>query len=599
MAETPAFDSQRALERRVANLESMIQVSRSLRSAFDLPSLLQLIIDSIVELADCEKSSILLLDPDTGELRFVAAGTDFETLKNIVVPRHGSIAGTIVETREPLVVHDAHSDSRFFAHVDDTTGQTTTSIMGVPLEIGGRIIGVLQALNKHSGGFDQEDVETLLMFASQAAAAIENTRLIEEQRQRLTEVLLLQDVLLTLSRFIRMDQLLEQLLVLLEEWLGYQNCAVLLYDKERNVLSTTAYRGFHSQEMSNRILPVAEDTASGQVVTKLRPVRIDNFAREESLSALLDDTQSALSVPLLCGEDVDLVGVISLESADPNAFTERDARILSTIGAQAAIGIRQSQLYEASRRANRLKQEFITTMSHELRTPMTVLIGYCDMLAKESLGALNEAQLSALKVIRDRSELLLRLLNDVLDFSKIVAGNLELNPVLVNLRRAVEAAVSKYKVYADRKRQIVSIDIPRSCQYVTADDYRLQQILGHLIENAIKFSPEERPVVVRAGLYDSDYVRIDVVDRGIGIKPEDIEIIFEDFRQLDNSFTREYGGAGMGLAVAKHLVELQGGLIWVESEFGEGSTFSLILPRPAPSDNQTVQVPVSSIPRTD
>ncbi len=599
MAETPSLDSQRALERRVANLESMIQVSRSLRSAFDLPSLLQLIIDSIVELADCEKSSILLLDPDTGELRFVAAGTDFETLKNIVVPRHSSIAGTIVETREPLVVHDAHSDSRFFAHVDNATGQTTTSIMGVPLEIGGRIIGVLQALNKHSGDFDQEDVETLLMFASQAAAAIENTRLIEEQRQRLTEVLLLQDVLLTLSRFIRMDQLLEQLLVLLEEWLGYQNCAVLLYDKERNILNTTAYRGFHSQEMHNRILPVADDTVSGQVVTELRPVRVDNFAREESLSALLDDTRSALSVPMLCGEDVDLVGVISLESADLSAFTERDARILSTIGAQAAIGIRQSQLYEASRRANRLKQEFITTMSHELRTPMTVLIGYCDMLAKESLGALNEAQLSALKVIRDRSELLLRLLNDVLDFSKIVAGNLELNPVLVNLRRAVEAAVSKYKVYADRKRQIVSVDIPRSCQYVTADDYRLQQILGHLIENAIKFSPEERSVVVRAGLYDSDYVRIDIVDRGIGIKPEDIEIIFEDFRQLDNSFTREYGGAGMGLAVSKHLVELQGGLIWVESEFGEGSTFSFILPRPAPSDNQTVQVPISSIPRSE
>lgn len=599
MAETSSFDSQRALERRVANLESMIQVSRSLRSAFDLPSLLQLIIDSIVELADCEKSSILLLDPDTGELRFVAAGTDFETLKDIVVPRHGSIAGTIVETREPLVVHDAHSDSRFFAHVDNTTGQTTTSIMGVPLEIGGRIIGVLQALNKHSGDFDQEDVETLLMFASQAAAAIENTRLIEEQRQRLTEVLLLQDVLLTLSRFIRMDQLLEQLLVLLEEWLGYQNCAVLLYDRERNSLSTTAYRGFRSQEMHNRILPVTEGTASGQVVTRLRPVRVDNFALEERISPLLDDTQSALSVPMLCGEDVDLVGIISLESSDLKAFNERDERILSTIGAQAAIGIRQSQLYEASRRANRLKQEFITTMSHELRTPMTVLIGYCDMLAKESLGSLNEAQLSALKVIRDRSELLLRLLNDVLDFSKIVAGNLELNPVLVNLRRAVEAAVSKYKVYADRKRQIVSIDIPRSCQYVTADDYRLQQILGHLIENAIKFSPEERPVVVRAGLYDSDYVRVDIVDRGIGIKPEDLEIIFEDFRQLDNSFTREYGGAGMGLAVAKHLIELQGGLIWVESEFGEGSTFSFILPRPASSDNQTVQVPIASVPRTE
>lgn len=591
------MSSQNALERRVANLEQMIQVSRALRSAFDLPSLLQQIIESIVELANCEKSSILLIDPDSGELRFAAAGTDFDRMRDIVVPRHGSIAGTIVETRRPLVVDDAHGDPRFFANVDETTGQTTVSIMGVPLEIGGRVIGVLQALNKREGRFDDEDVETLLMFASQAAAAIENTRLIEEQRQRLTEVLLLQDVLLTLGRFIRMDQLLEQLLVLLEEWLGYQNCAVLTYDRERNRLSVTAFRGFHSEKMHNRIVPVTDDTVSGKVALRFRPVRVDDLTRTNDFSPLLEDTRSALSVPMVCGEEIDLVGVISLESPDLHAFSERDVRILSTIGAQAAIGIRQAELYEASRRANRLKQEFITTMSHELRTPMTVLIGYCDMLAKESLGPMNEAQLSALKVIRDRSELLLRLLNDVLDFSKIAAGNLELSPGLVNLARSVEAAVAKYSVYAERKRQTISVDIPRACQYVTADDHRLQQILGHLIENAIKFSPEGRAVVVRAGLYDSDYVRVDVVDQGIGIRPEDVEIIFEDFRQLDNSFTREYGGAGMGLAVSKHLIELQGGLIWVESEFGKGSTFSIILPRPPPSPNQTVQVSTSDLPR--
>jgi signal transduction histidine kinase len=224
-------------------------------------------------------------------------------------------------------------------------------------------------------------------------------------------------------------------------------------------------------------------------------------------------------------------------------------------------------------------------------------MGYCDMLAKGSLGALNEAQLSALKVIRDRSDLLLRLLNDVLDFSKIASGELKLHPVLVNLRRATEAAIEKYRVYATRKGQTITVDIPRSCQYVMADDYRLQQILGHLIENAIKFSPEKRPIKVQASTYDSDYIRLDVIDKGIGIKPENIEIIFEDFRQLDNSFTRDYGGAGMGLSVSKHLVELQGGLIWVESRFGKGSTFSFILPRPEPSDNQTLQIPISDLPR--
>jgi signal transduction histidine kinase len=575
----------------VANLEKMIQVSRALRSAFDLSTLLQQVIDAIVELANCEKSSILLLDSDTGELRFAAAGADYEVMKDVVVPRQGSIAGQIVETRQPLLVHDAYEHPHFFADVDQLTGHRTESIVGVPLEIGGRTIGVLQALNKREGQFDQEDVETLHMFASQAAAAIENTGLIEEQRERLTEVILLQDVLLTLSRFIRLDQLLEQLLVLLEEWLGYQNCAVLMYDKDRDCLTLTAYRGFHSRAMQNRIIAINDNTLSGRVATDLRPHRIGDMQTEPALKSLLKDTVSALSVPLLCGEDVDLVGVVSLESPDKDAFTEGDVRILSTIGAQAAIGIRQAELYEASRRANQLKQEFIATMSHELRTPMTVLIGYCDMLASESLGPLNSAQHSALKVVRDRSELLLRLLNDVLDFSKIASGNLELHPVLVNLRSSAQATVDKYSAYAKRKQQTIDVDIPQACQYVTADEHRLQQVLGHLLENAIKFSPEGRPVRIQASPYESSYVRVDVVDKGIGIRPEDLSLVFEDFRQLDNSFTREYGGAGMGLAVSKHLVELQGGLIWVESEFGQGSTFSFVLPRPEPSPNETLEMP--------
>lgn len=583
--------SQTALERRVANLEKMIQVSRALRSAFDLPTLLEQITDAIVELANCEKSSILLLDSDTGELRFAAAGADYPLMKEVVVPRHGSIAGSIVETRQPVLVHDAYKHPRFFADVDQLTRQTTESIVGVPLEIGGRIIGVVEAVNKREGQFDQEDVETLLMFASQAAAAIENTGLIEEQRERLTEVILLQDVLLTLSRFIRLDQLLEQLLVLLEEWLGYQNCAVLMCDRDRGCLTVTAYRGFHSRAMQNRVIPISDSTLSGRVATDLRPLRVGDLRDAPGLRSLLEDTVSALSVPLLCGEDVDLVGVISLESPDKDAFTEGDVRILSTIGAQAAIGIRQAELYEASRRANQLKQEFIATMSHELRTPMTVLIGYCDMLASESLGPLTSAQHSALKVVRDRSELLLRLLNDVLDFSKIASGNLELHPVLVNLRSSAQATVEKYSAYAKRKRQSVSVDIPQACQYVMADEHRLQQILGHLLENAIKFSPEGRPVLIQASLYESSYIRVDVVDKGIGIRPEDLGLVFEDFRQLDNSFTREYGGAGMGLAVSKHLVELQGGLIWVESEFGQGSTFSFVLPRPEPSPNETIEIP--------
>jgi signal transduction histidine kinase len=286
---------------------------------------------------------------------------------------------------------------------------------------------------------------------------------------------------------------------------------------------------------------------------------------------------------MVSGIDVDLVGVLALESQAPDAFAERDVRILTTIATQAAIGIRQAELYGDSIRANRLKQEFIATMSHELRTPMTVLIGYSEMLLTGALGELDQRQSEAVGVIRHRANLLLRLLNDVLDYSKIVAGELQLYPSVVNLAQAIRLALEKNRPGAEQKSQRLSMDIGTVCQYVMADDQRLHQVLCHLIENAIKFSPDNRPILVRAQPHGDDYVRIDVVDQGIGIEPADVDIIFEDFRQLDSSFTRQYGGAGIGLAIAKHLVELQGGMIWVESKPGHGSTFSFILPRP-PAD---------------
>jgi signal transduction histidine kinase len=594
--------NQAALARRVSNLEKMFEVSRALRSTFDVPSLLQVIIRSIVELVPCERSSILLIDPVTQELHFVAAGdTDFDRLRNIVVPRHGSIAGAVAETRRPITVHDAKSDPRFFMGVDQMTGQSTHSLIGVPMEIGGRVIGVLEAVNKVAGQpFDKEDTETLLMFASQAAAAIENTRLIEEQRQRLTESLLIQEVLLTLSRFLDLDRLLGQLLILLEEFLGYSNCAVLMYDQEHNLLRVVATRGFEGSDLAtNMIVPINQASVCGRVALTKTPLYVthsdmlqtdvpENNSPRVSASdggepkpvPLLLSSRSSLAVPMVCGLDVDFVGVLSLESQEPEAFAERDVRILTTIATQAAIGIRQAELFGDSIRANRLKQEFIATMSHELRTPMTVLIGYSEMLLSGALGNLQDRQSEAVGVIRHRADLLLRLLNDVLDYSKIVAGELKLYTSAVNLSHAVRLALEKHRPDAQRRNQSLSMDISAASQYVLADDQRLHQVLGHLIENAIKFSPDERSILVRASPYGEDFVRIDVIDQGIGIEPKDIDVIFEDFRQLDSSFTRQYGGAGIGLAIAKHLIELQGGMIWVESEPGQGSTFSFILPHP-------------------
>ena len=573
-----------AQERRIANLEKMIEITRAMRSRFNLQELLVEIMDGIVELADCEKSSILLINEQTGELYFASAsGTQFDRLKDFVIPRHGSIAGTIAQTKEPIIVDDAQTDPRFFSQVDNTTGQQTKTLMGVPMEIGGRIIGVLEAVNKNNNQtFDQEDEETLLMFAPQAAVAIENTRLLQEQRQRFADGVLIQDAIQTLSGFLQMDRLLSELLTLLEEAVGYTRCAVWLLDEEQEHLRLIAVQGF-SNTNPGPIISITDSTIINQVAQQRKLINLQDLNPDQTLRPMAPDTHAVLAVPMLRGEEI--VGVINVESTTAGAFNERDERILYNIALQTALGIRQADLYEDSLRANQLKQEFITTMSHELRTPMTVVISSCEMILKKALGPLNEAQSSTLKIAVDRANLLLRLLNDVLDFSKIASGDLKLYPTRVALDHVVQSAIKRCQVYADRKKQAITIEIPEHCQFIKADGKRLTQILVHLIDNAIKFSPDEKPIKIQAHPHTADYICVDVIDQGIGIQPQDTELIFDDFRQLDNSFTRDYGGAGMGLAISKHLVELQGGIIWVESEFGKGSTFSFILPRPEESDD--------------
>lgn len=594
-------------ERRATNLEKLVQVTRSLRAAFDLESLLDQIIAAVVELVGCTHSSILLADPRTGELHFTASNDPgLAQFKGITVPAIGSIAGEIAVTRQPLIVNDAQSDPRFFHQVDHASGTATETLIGVPMEIGGRVIGVLEAVNKRTGErFDEEDAQTLLMFAPQAAAAIENTRLIEEQQQRLAESALVQEAVLTLSRFIQMDQLLNSLFDLLDESLGYGRCAVWRAEQDHERMCVVAARGLPGQGPEG---PNLDGSGGGQrslkaqeavihlAATRREAINVPDISQDPTVSPISLETRSMAIVPMLCGDDI--VGVLSVENEQANAFSERDMRILFSIALQTAIGIRQAELYETSLRANRLKQEFIATMSHELRTPMTVIISSCDMLLNKALGPVNEAQSTTLKTAIDRANLLLRLLNDVLDFSKIASGDLKLFSVLVNLPQAIESAVRKYQVYADRKRQRISVQVPPECLHVMADDSRLRQVLGHLLDNAIKFSPNERPVQIRASLHDADYIRVDVTDQGIGIRPQDLGQLFEDFRQLDSSFTREYGGAGLGLAMSRHLIELQGGMIWAESEFGRGSTFSFILPRPKPSPGQTLIMRSPFFPKT-
>ncbi|HEY8424660.1 MAG TPA: ATP-binding protein [Limnochordales bacterium] len=234
-------------------------------------------------------------------------------------------------------------------------------------------------------------------------------------------------------------------------------------------------------------------------------------------------------------------------------------------------------------RAQQLQSEFLATVSHELRTPLTSILAFTELLLEEDRVAQDAALREYLADIRECAQRLYGQINDLLDLARIEAGRMQLDRQLFDVREAVEACLRRIEPLATRKGLAVLHPQVAEPVWVEADRSRVEQILMNLLSNAVKFTRAGRIAVeiVPAAAPDGGMVQIDVSDTGIGIRPEHQAIIFEKFRQVDSSASREYPGSGLGLALARHLVEMHGGRIWVRSTPGEGSTFSFTLPAAA------------------
>ncbi len=307
------------------------------------------------------------------------------------------------------------------------------------------------------------------------------------------------------------------------------------------------------------------------------------------VEADLDAMRVALLLPLK--SEGQLIGVLALgEKLSGEIFDAEELELLAVLAGQATVALQTSQLYEQLKRtneqlveANRLKSQFLAQFSHELRTPLNAIIGFSKVMLKSSGGVLSKDQEEDLTAIYSNGLHLLGLINDVLDFSKIESGTLELEKVPIAIGELVEECIRTTLPLIRGRNLTITRDIEPVLPPVRADRLKIRQVLLNLLSNAVKFTPEGT-VTVRARAEGSRLV-VSVQDTGVGIREEDQPKLFRAFQQLNGGKIHlPMGGTGLGLVISKSFVELHGGEIWVESRGGQGSTFSFALPfEPVPA----------------
>jgi len=247
-------------------------------------------------------------------------------------------------------------------------------------------------------------------------------------------------------------------------------------------------------------------------------------------------------------------------------------------------------------KADRLKSEFLANMSHELRTPLNSIIGFCEMLYDGLVGSISAKQKSCLGEVLNSSRHLLRLINDVLDLAKVESGKMVFEPEPVELKQLIEDVQAILHPLIVKKYLKFDLQVDASVTGVVIVPAKFKQVLYNYLSNAIKFTPEKGKIRTRILPETPTSFRLEVEDSGIGIQAEDVERLFIEFQQLDSSTSKQYQGTGLGLALAKHLVEAQGGRVGVQSVPGVGSTFFAVLPRvvektPDDENEQIISLP--------
>jgi GAF domain-containing protein len=586
-------DLAESLEQQTATSEVLKVISRS---TFDLTTVLDTLTESAAQLCDARMAGIVR--PKDNAYYWVTSHgfrPEFHAyvMSYPITPGRGTAVGRVLLDGRISHIHDVTVDPEYTFIAGQKLGGLRT-LLGVPLLREGIPIGVLVLARPDVRPFTDKQIELVTTFADQAVIAIENVRLFDELQKRtddLSEALEQQtatsEVLKVISRstfdlHTVLDTLLQSAARLCEAQMG------TITQKKGELFYRSVAFGFPAAFMEYvRDQPVvpARNTGTGRALVEGHVVHIPDVQADPDFdwpeAQQLGGFRTMLGVPML-REGVP-VGVLTLTRSELRPFTDKQIDLVTTFADQAAIAIENVRLFdeiqEKSRQlaeASQHKSRFLANMSHELRTPLNAILGYTELIQDSVYGEPPAKMVAVLERISRNGKHLLGLINDVLDLSKIEAGQLVLALDNYSLRDVVHGVYGAVETLAASKHLSFKVEMPQNLPPGHGDERRLTQVLLNLVGNAIKFT-DHGAVTIKASAADGAY-NVAVQDTGPGISAADQEKLFQEFQQADNSVTKAKGGTGLGLAISKRIIEMHGGRIWVESAPGRGSTFSLTFP---------------------
>ena len=576
---------------RVRELKTVYELALATAASTNVEDIIRVIIGGIKELVEVQGGAFFMLDPSSGILEPIPPAFDSVSSSKTSFRcrlEESPLLRQVIEKGQPHVLN-------FVDPIDPLPASwqalSVRSLLALPLRQEGQVKGIFCVVNKVNGLFSEDDVRLLSLLTSRVAEVLNRLGLDQQLRQRVHDLSVLQEIGSKLPNPpVLADTVAAIGRITRHSLSGLELCLFFLHHSASDALAMMGGDWDPLLTIDSHALtygvsektPLAEcfrENRSayyhGESQTKGSPWENDTLLQATAVSELM-------YLPLTVEQGT--IGVLAIGSRQPGMLTAEIRRLAGLIANQVAIVIERARLYESLRSANQkleqinhLKNEFISMVSHELRTPLTTIKGFVSIVLNEETGPLNDQQQHFLETSDRAIDRLTLLVSDLLDISRIEAGQIKMQLRPISVREVIERLSTSFAPQLKAQSLFLNVEIGEHLPRVMADPDRIAQVLDNLLTNALKFTTKGGITISTAD--KGDFVMISVKDTGSGIPKAEQDRIFEKFYQVKVGNAWPSKGTGLGLAIVRSIIESHRGKVWVESEPGKGADFRFLLPR--------------------